>query len=78
MNGKRDSVASVRTSEGVNITNFILESAGVRAAQEIAEARHFEPSTKDWQSFTEALDQPARSKPGRKRILGEPTVLETI
>jgi len=62
----------------VNITNFIWGSAGVRAAQEIAEARHFEPSTKDWQSFTEALDQPARSKPGRKRILGEPTVLETI
>lgn len=27
---------------GVNITNFILESACVRAAQEIAEARHFE------------------------------------
>jgi uncharacterized protein (DUF1778 family) len=62
----------------VNITNFILESACVRAAQEIAEARPFELSTKDWQRFTEALDWPAKSKPGRKRLFAEPTVLETI
>ena len=27
---------------GINVTNFILDSACVRAAQEIAEARHFE------------------------------------
>ena len=61
---------------GVNVTNFILESACVRAAQEIAEARHFELSSKDWQRFTEALDRPVKVKPRLKRLFGESTVLE--
>jgi hypothetical protein len=53
----------------VNITNFILESACVRAEQEISEARHFELSSRDWQKFSEALDRPARAKPRLKRPL---------
>ena len=61
---------------GVNITNFILESACVRAAQEIADARHFELSAKDWQRFSEALDRPVKLKPRLKRLFAEPTVLD--
>jgi uncharacterized protein (DUF1778 family) len=61
---------------GVNITNFIVESACVRAEQEIAEARHFELSSRDWQKFSEALDRPARVRPGLKRLFSESTVLE--
>lgn len=61
---------------GVNITNFMLESACVRAEQEIAEARHFELSAKAWQQFSQALDRPARRKPRLKRLFAESTVLE--
>ncbi len=61
---------------GVNITNFILESACVRAEHEIAEARHFELSPKDWQRFNEALDRPVKSKPRLKRLFAESTVLD--
>jgi uncharacterized protein (DUF1778 family) len=61
---------------GVNITNFILESACVRAEQEIADARHFALSSRDWKQFTEALDRPAAIKPRLKKLLNEPTVLE--
>jgi uncharacterized protein (DUF1778 family) len=61
---------------GVNITNFILESACVRAAQEIAEARHFELGPKDWRRFSDALDRPARVKPRLKRLFAEATVLD--
>jgi uncharacterized protein (DUF1778 family) len=61
---------------GVNITNFILESACVRAEQEIADARHFKISSQDWQKFSEALDRPAKMKPKLKRLLAESTVLE--
>jgi len=61
---------------GVNITNFILESACSRAAQEIAEARHFELSSRDWQKFSEALDRPVKVKPRLKRLFAEATVLE--
>jgi uncharacterized protein (DUF1778 family) len=61
---------------GVNITNFILESACVRAEQEIADARHFELSSNDWQRFCQALDRPARTKPRLKKLFSESTVLE--
>jgi uncharacterized protein (DUF1778 family) len=61
---------------GVNITNFILESACARAAQEIAEARNFELSPKDWQRFSAALDRPVKLKPRLKRLFAEPTVLD--
>ena len=61
---------------GVNITNFILESACFRAAQEIAEARHFEVGPKDWQRFSEALDRPVKVKPRLKRLFAEATVLD--
>jgi uncharacterized protein (DUF1778 family) len=62
--------------QGVNITNFILESACVRAEQEIADARSFELSSKNWQTFCEALDRPVQLKPRLKRLFSEPTVLE--
>jgi uncharacterized protein (DUF1778 family) len=61
---------------GVNITNFILESACVRAEQEITDARHFELSSRDWQKFSQALDRPVRAKPRLKKLLSESTVLE--
>jgi len=62
---------------GVNITSFILESACVRAEQELAEARHFELSPKDWQKFSKALERPARVKPRLKKLFSESTVLES-
>ncbi|MGA7381465.1 MAG: DUF1778 domain-containing protein [Terriglobales bacterium] len=61
---------------GVNITNFILESACVRAEQEIADARRFELSSNDWQRFCQALDRPARRKPRLEKLFSESTVLE--
>lgn len=61
---------------GVNITNFILESACVRAEQEIADARSFELSSKNWQRLCEALDRPAQLKPRLRKLFSEPTVLE--
>jgi uncharacterized protein (DUF1778 family) len=61
---------------GVNITNFILESACARAAHEIAEARHFELSLKDWQRFSEALDRPVEVKPRLRKLFAESTVLD--
>jgi uncharacterized protein (DUF1778 family) len=61
---------------GVNITNFILESACARAEHEIADARFFELGSKDWQRFCEALDRPALLKPRLKKLFSESTVLE--
>jgi uncharacterized protein (DUF1778 family) len=61
---------------GVNITNFILESARFRAEQAIAEARDFQLGAKDWKKFTAALDRPPQIKPRLKKLFAEPTILE--
>ena len=61
---------------GVNITNFILESACARAEHEIAEARHFVLNPRDWQGFIKALDRPPQLKPRLKKLFSESTVLE--
>jgi uncharacterized protein (DUF1778 family) len=61
---------------GVNITNFILESACEQAEQEIANARHFALTPKEWQRFSDALDRPATAKPRLKKLFAEPSVLE--
>jgi uncharacterized protein (DUF1778 family) len=61
---------------GVNITNFILESACVRAEQEITDARHFELTPRAWQVFAEALDRTTQVKPRLKKLFAEPTVLD--
>ncbi len=61
---------------GVNITNFMLDSACFRAEQEIADARHFELGPQKWKQFTDALDRPAAIKPRLKKLLRERTVLE--
>lgn len=61
---------------GVNITSFILESACVRAEQELADTRHFALSSKDWQRFSAALNKPAKAKARLKRLFAESTVLD--
>jgi len=63
-------------SRGVNITNFILESACVRAEQAIAEVRDFRLTARDWKKFTDALDRPPQAKPRLKKLFAEPTILE--
>jgi len=61
---------------GVNITNFILESACARAEQELAETRQFELAPRDWQRFSEALDRPVKAKPRLRKLFRELTVLD--
>jgi uncharacterized protein (DUF1778 family) len=61
---------------GVNITNFILESARVRAEQAIAEARDFQLSANTWKKFTAALDRPPQIKPRLKKLFAESTIIE--
>ena len=63
---------------GVNMTDFILESACTRAEQIIADQTTFTLSPQQWKAFTEALDRApmARPKPRLQKLLSEKTVLE--
>ena len=64
---------------GVNITDFIMESACVRAEQVIADQTTFTLSPQKWKEFSDALDRPAliRPRPRLKRLLSEPSVAES-
>ena len=58
---------------GVTITEFILKSACLQAEQVLADRRDFAVSPKQWQSFLEILDRPARVKPELARLFSRAT-----
>lgn len=59
-----------------NVSNFILESACLRAEQALASKQHFEMDPADWTEFMSALDRPVQQKPNLRRLLSEPSILE--
>lgn len=69
-------ISRAAASAGVSVSTFILESASERAERMLADQTHFVLSKKDWQAFTEALDQPARHLPRLGKLLREPSVLD--
>ena len=62
---------------GISMTAFILESACTRAEEAIADQVHFVLSDKQWKAFHEALERPARVKPRLRKLLTEPSILES-
>ena len=61
-----------------NMSNFLVESACLRAEEALASQQHFVYSAKQWDAFTAALDRPAQDKPRLKDLLTEPSVLERL
>jgi uncharacterized protein (DUF1778 family) len=59
-----------------NVSNFILESACLRAEQTLASKQHFELDPAAWAEFMAALDRPIQQKPNLRKLLSEPSVLE--
>jgi len=59
-----------------NISNFVLESACLRADQTLASKQHFELEPAAWAEFMTALDRPVQQKPNLRRLLTEPSRLE--
>jgi uncharacterized protein (DUF1778 family) len=61
---------------GLSVTNFILDSACLRAEHVLADKREFIASPKQWKVFIEALDRAAQIKPELARLFSETDVLE--
>jgi uncharacterized protein (DUF1778 family) len=61
----------------IRMTDFILESACTRAEEAIADQVHFVLSSKQWKAFNDALERPARVKSRLKKLLTEPSILES-
>jgi uncharacterized protein (DUF1778 family) len=60
--------------QGVNVTDFILESACQRAEEALAAQTHFVLNEKQWRLFMDALDRPPQVIPQIKKLFSEPSV----
>ncbi len=69
-------ISRAAASAGVSVSTFILESAAERAERTLADQTRFVMSAENWQTFVEALDQPARHLPRLSKLLREPSVLD--
>ena len=69
-------IRAAADKRGISMTGFVLESACTRAEETIADQVHFALSNKQWKSFTEARERPAKVRPRLRKLLTEPTILE--
>lgn len=74
----RQQVLILRAAETVNksVTDFILDSACDAAENTLLNQRFFLLNDKEWAKFQDALEQPAKVKPGLLRLLKEKTPWE--
>jgi len=61
---------------GENVSNFVLESACLRAEQALASKQTFELNPLHWAQFLKMLDRPVKQKPILRKLLTEPSILE--
>ncbi|MGH9344192.1 MAG: DUF1778 domain-containing protein [Terriglobia bacterium] len=62
---------------GQSLTEFVVVSACAVAELELAEQKEFTISPAKWQAFLEALDKPTEFNPALRRLLTEPSVIES-
>jgi uncharacterized protein (DUF1778 family) len=67
-------LATAAAAERRSISDFVLESALVRAEETLADRRSYMLDAKKWQAFIAALDAPPRDLPRLKRLLTEPGI----
>ena len=59
-----------------SVTEFVLESALLRAEERLADRRHFYLDAKAWAEFQKALDATPQEHPRLKRLLEEPSIFD--
>lgn len=60
-----------------SVSEFVLESALAKAAETLPDRRRFELDAEQWEAFRAALDAPPRSLPRLRRLLSDPSVIES-
>ena len=72
----KQKLQSAAESAGQTVSEFVLESALVRADETLADRTRFGLDADRWKAFLEALDAPPREIPRLGRLLQEPSVFE--
>ena len=62
---------------GLNVTDFILESACEKAEQTLTDQSHFMLNRTQWDLFMKALDEPPRVIPQIKKLFSKPPIAES-
>ncbi|HZL31411.1 MAG TPA: DUF1778 domain-containing protein [Pseudolabrys sp.] len=63
-------------AEQKTVTEFVLESALLRAEDRLPDRRHFYLNAEQWEAFQKALDAPPQEHPRLKRLLEEPSIFD--
>jgi len=63
--------------KGLNVTDFILESACERAEQTIADQSHFVVDQRTLDLFMKALDEPPRPISQVRKLFSDPSIAES-
>jgi uncharacterized protein (DUF1778 family) len=63
--------------QGLNVTDFILESACEKADEALSAQTRFVLNEKQWKLFMEALDRPPRRIPQIRKLFSEPSVAKS-
>lgn len=59
------------------LSDFVLEASIARAEDVLAERREFRLPPEHWNAFVAMLDRPSVEKPRLRRLLAEPSILES-
>ena len=63
--------------QGLNVTDFILESACEKAEQALSDQTRFVVDDKTWALFMKALDAPPKVIPQIRKLFSGPSVAES-
>lgn len=75
---KQDSLIRVAAKrQGLEVTDFIIESACARAEQTLADQAHFVLDQQEWDLFMKALDEPPQVLSQVKRLFAESPIAES-
>ena len=75
---KQDNLIRVAAKvRGLDVTDFIIESACEKAQETLADQTHFVLNEKQWAEFMKALDEPPRIIPEIQKLFSEPSVAES-
>lgn len=70
-------LVTAATAQNRSVSEFVLDSALARAAETLPDRQHFSLDAANWEAFQKALDAPVRPMPHLKRLLAEPSAIET-
>lgn len=67
-------LAAAASAERRSLSDFVLESALVRAEEALADRRVYQLPPEQWEAFVTALDAPVKDMPRMRKLLNEPGI----